>query len=214
MRPRVATVAPTQLRAVRVCFDDHMRPVFVREAFENTRVEEPPLRLLRISDRVKLEEDEDMVRIVDSAEYALNRRLLPGVWSILVEHRPPFLVVADLNPGDDERRNRPLLGFGNGCRSEPSLLRVLHCPTLPNHGDLDLSGVLELALDLARDLVREQRRLVVSDLRGLHDHPDLPPGLERVDPVHAGLGARQLLERFESFDVSLQALAPCARTRS
>src|SRR3954447_19633390 len=54
---------------------------------------------------------------------------------------------------------------------------------LADHGHLDLARVLELGLDLARDLVREQDGAVVVDLLRLHDHADLAPRLERVDLV-------------------------------
>ena len=56
---------------------------------------------------------------------------------------------------------------------------------LADHGHLDLARVLELVLDLARDLVREEDRLVVVDLGRLDDHPDLAAGLERVHPLDA-----------------------------
>ena len=50
---------------------------------------------------------------------------------------------------------------------------------------LDLARVLELVLDLARDLVREQDRRVVVDLLRLDDHADLAAGLQRVDLLDA-----------------------------
>ena len=51
--------------------------------------------------------------------------------------------------------------------------RHFDCTGLPNHDHLDLPGVLELILDLACDLVRQQRRSLVVDLRRLDDHADL-----------------------------------------
>ena len=57
------------------------------------------------------------------------------------------------------------------------LLRDFDCPRLPDHGHLDLARVLELVLDLPRDLVRQERGAVVVDLGGLDDHPDLATGL-------------------------------------
>src|SRR5688572_13800143 len=56
---------------------------------------------------------------------------------------------------------------------------------LPDHRDLDLAGVLELLLDLARDLVREQDGAVVVERARLHHHADLAAGLHRVDLVDA-----------------------------
>ena len=74
-------------------------------------------------------------------------------------------------------------------------------------------GILELILDLAGDLVREQRGRVVVDLARLDDHADLAAGLQRVHLRDAGLRRRDLLERLEPLDVVLEALAARARPR-
>src|SRR5439155_17394668 len=60
-----------------------------------------------------------------------------------------------------------------------------HRPCLPNHDHLDLSRVLQLALDFARDLVRQPRRRRVVDRIGRHHDPDFPTRLNREDLVHA-----------------------------
>ena len=83
---------------------------------------------------------------------------------------------------------------------------------LPDDGHLDLTRVLQLALDLAGDLVREEDSRVVVDLGRLDHDPDLPARLKRIDPFDALLRRRDLLERLEALDVVLQALA--ARTRA
>jgi hypothetical protein len=44
-------------------------------------------------------------RVVDAAEDTLARHLLQRTRSILVEHRPPALVVADVDARDDEPRH-------------------------------------------------------------------------------------------------------------
>src|SRR5207253_1963546 len=95
----------------------------------------------------------------------------------------------------------------------PALLRELDRALLADHRHLDLARVLELFLDVARDLVGEQLRLVVVDLLGLHDHTDLAPGLERIDAIDALPLRRQLLERLEALDVRLEALAARAWSR-
>src|ERR1044071_3369556 len=64
-------------------------------------------------------------------------------------------------------------------RSELHLSSVVGRPRLPDHGDLDLAGVLELLLDLARDLVGEQGRAVVVERVRLDHHADLATGLHR-----------------------------------
>src|SRR4029450_5103937 len=75
-----------------------------------------------------------------------------------------------------------------------------------DHGHLDLTRVLELVLDLARDLVREQDRRVVIHLRRLDHDADLASGLESVHAFHSLLRRGDLLERLEALDVALQTL--------
>src|SRR5215208_7271685 len=91
--------------------------------------------------------------------------------------------------------------------STQASLRDVDRARLPDHRHLHLARVLEVVLDLARDLVREQDRSVVVDLVWLHDHANLPPCLERVDALDAGVRLRELLERREALDVVLEALA-------
>ena len=52
---------------------------------------------------------------------------------------------------------RVLVGRGH-------VLRDVDGTALADHGHLDLARILELGLDLARDLMREQNGLVVVDL--------------------------------------------------
>jgi hypothetical protein len=65
--------------------------------------DQPALRFSCVLRGFELEEDEDVARIVDIAVNALNFRLLACLRAILVEHRPPPVVVAHVDPGDDER---------------------------------------------------------------------------------------------------------------
>src|SRR5712691_2817113 len=88
-----------------------------------------------------------------------------------------------------------------------------HRPRLPNHDDPDLSGVLQLALDFARDLVGEPRRRgIVHRLRGYHD-AHFAPRLDRENLFDAFELRGQRLELRESFDVRLERLAPRAGPR-
>ena len=69
-----------------------------------------------------------MVRIVDATEHTLDRRLFAHVRLVLVEHRPPRVVIADLDPGDDERGHRPApltRGHGNLHIGETSPVSVI-----------------------------------------------------------------------------------------
>src|SRR6185437_2881366 len=71
---------------------------------------------------------------------------------------------------------------------------VLHRPGLADDRDLDLAWILELLLDLAGDLVGQQRgRVVVDGPRGHHD-PDLASRLHGVDLVDAVVAGGDLLE--------------------
>src|SRR3954447_24357249 len=83
-------------------------------------------------------------------------------------------------------------------------LREIDRAALPYHRDLDLPGVLELLLHVSRDPVREQRRGVVVDLLGQHDHADLATGLHRVDLLHAFVAFRDLLELTQPLRVVLE----------
>src|SRR5919198_5256659 len=91
------------------------------------------------------------------------------------------------------------------------LLRVLDRARLPHHGDLDLSGVLELLLDLLGDVARHDLRGQVVHVLRLDHHPDLAAGLHRVDLLHARVARADLLQALEPLDVGLQALAPRPR---
>src|SRR5579884_114578 len=101
-------------------------------------------------------------------------------------------------------------------RPAPSA-RVLGRAALADDRHLDLPRVLELPLDLAGDLVGQQCGGVVVDLAGGHHHPDLAPGLHRVDLVDAVVAHRDLLEVAQPLDVLLKRLAarprPGARER-
>src|SRR5207247_1425196 len=72
--------------------------------------------------------------------------------------------------------------MGGGCAPTAcrGLLRDLDRARLADNGHLDLPRILELLLDRARDLVREQDGAVVVDLARTHHHSDLPSGLKRV----------------------------------
>src|SRR5215208_2730732 len=103
---------------------------------------------------------------------------------------------------DGALRRRPPAAIGRR-RS----LGVVDRSGLPDDRDLDLPGVLELALDVARDPVRKQRGRVVVDLLGLDDHADLATGLHRVDLLHAFVLERDVLELTQSLRVVLERLA-------
>src|SRR4051794_7008885 len=110
-----------------------------------------------------------------------------------------------------EKRIQSPASSSQAARSVTSL-REVDRPALPDHRHLDLTGVLELLLHVARDPVREQRRLVVVDLLGLDDHADLAAGLHRVDLLDALVALGDLLELAQALRVVLERLAACAGT--
>src|SRR5919198_1233707 len=86
-------------------FLEDVRAVLVLEAVEDAGLDEAPLGLPRVLERRELEVDEDVVRVVRVAEDSLHRRLLAGPRPVLVEQRPPRVIVAHVDPGDDEARH-------------------------------------------------------------------------------------------------------------
>src|SRR4051794_29319323 len=93
-------------------------------------------------------------------------------------------------------------------------LRVVHGARLADDRHLDLAGILELLLDLARNVPRERDRAVVVDVVGRDDHADLAAGLHRVDLVDAGVARRDVLEIAQALDVLLERLAASAGARA
>ena len=73
--------------------------------------------------------------------------------------------------------------------------------------DLDLTGILELALDALGQLAGEDDHIVLAHLLGLDHHADLAARLNGVGGLDAGVGAGDLLELFEALDVVLDVLA-------
>jgi hypothetical protein len=61
--------------------------------------------LRAIPKRRELEEDKHVIRVVRAPKDALCGRSLSGTRSVLLEHRPPGVVVANLEASDDERRH-------------------------------------------------------------------------------------------------------------
>src|SRR5215203_6978210 len=92
-----------------------------------------------------------------------------------------------------------------------ALTSVVSRARLPDHGDLDLAGVLELLLDLAGDLVRQQDGAVVVEIARQHHHADLAAGLHRVDLVDAVVARGDLLQVAQALDVLLERLPARAR---
>ncbi len=65
------------------------------------------------------------------------------------------------------------------------LLRVLGCSALADDADLDLTGVIQLVLDLLGDIACQQNDLVVADLVGLDNDADLAACLYGVGALDA-----------------------------
>ena len=146
----------------------------------------------RLADRARVEEDQ--VRLVRVRRLAVPERL---------EHPLHALRVVLVHLAA-ERRDVVALHPDPGYRAP--YLRVLDRARLADHRDLDLPRVLQLLLDLARDLVREQRRARRRrSLVGRDHHADLAAGLHRVDLVDAVVAGGDLLEVAQASDVAAPA---------
>src|SRR6185503_2583474 len=99
------------------------------------------------------------------------------------------------------RPGAPKMSAMNRMFTCEALAGVLHRPRLADHDHLDLSGILELLLHLARDVGRELERSRVVDVLGLDQDPDLAPRLDRERLLHAGKAVRDLLERLQALHV-------------
>src|SRR5712691_6819803 len=92
-----------------------------------------------------------------------------------------------------------------------SLAGKVHRAGLADDHHLDLAGVLELALDLAGDLLGELARLAVVDRVRGHHHAHLPARLDGEHFFHARELARDLLQLGEPLDIRLERFAPRPR---
>src|ERR1044071_2203181 len=104
------------------------------------------------------------------------------------------------------------------CACEPMrLFRIFDHTHLANHRHFDLTRILQLRLDLPRDVFRQPDRLLVGDLLGVDDDAKLAPRLNREALRHAVHRVRDRLEALETVHVILENLAaragPCGRER-
>src|SRR5260370_27234663 len=107
----------------------------------------------------------------------------------------------------------PSINLAPVCSATEGLACNADRPRLANHDHLDLARILELALDLARDLVGEARRSGVVYRVGCDDNPHFPSGLDGEHLLHPLEFGRELLELGEAFDVRLERVTPGAGTR-
>src|SRR6185295_7047002 len=76
-----------------------------------------------------------------------------------------------------------------------ALPRVLDDAGLPQDRDLNLARVLEILLDLLRQVARQAHGAGIVDIAGLHDHAHLSASLNGIGLVDSVERCRQLLER-------------------
>src|SRR5215813_1153954 len=98
-------------------------------------------------------------------------------------------------------------------RLSPGSPRVLNRTGLANDGDLDLTGILQLGLDLLGHVAREPERLVVVDPVGLDHDAQLPPRLDREGLLDSLEAVGDVLELLEPLDVGFEDLAAGPRPR-
>src|SRR5207244_2806604 len=85
-----------------------------------------------------------------------------------------------------------------------------HGADLSHHRDLDLAGVLQLLLDLLRDVSGQDLGGQVVHILRLHHHADLTPCLHGEGLFDAGIRRADLLQSLEPLDVGLERLSPGA----
>src|SRR5436853_1420036 len=97
------------------------------------------------------------------------------------------------SPGVTPRSRSPRISVCSSARSRSpmavpsiSLAGKAHRAGFANHHDLDLTGVLQLALDPAGNLIRQLAGLAVVDGGRGNDHAYLPTGLNGVNLLHVG----------------------------
>src|SRR6266542_388039 len=97
--------------------------------------------------------------------------------------------------------------------SSVALPRIFDGPRLPDHGDLDLAGILQLRLDLLGHVAREPECLVVAQATGLDDDAQLAAGLNGKGLLNSLETVGDVLELLQPLDVGLQDLAARPRPR-
>src|SRR5438132_6057747 len=124
------------------------------------------------------------------------------------------------SPGVTPRSRSPRISVCSSARSRSpmavpsiSLAGKAHRAGFANHHDLDLTGVLQLALDPAGDLIRQLAGLAVVHRGWGHDHADFPTGLNGIHLLHARKLAGELLQLREALHVGLERLAARSRPR-
>src|SRR5256886_291795 len=124
------------------------------------------------------------------------------------------------SPGVMPRPRSVRISAWSSARSRPpmavpsiNLAGKTHRARLANHHDFDLTGVLQLALDPAGDLIRQLAGLAVVDRGRGHHHADLPTGLNGIHLLHAGELARELLQLGEALHVGFERLTARAGPR-
>src|SRR6267142_1269068 len=95
----------------------------------------------------------------------------------------------------------------------PTSFCVVNGAGFADHRDFDLSRILELVLDPARDVLREPDRFLVGDLLALDHDADFATGLQRERLRDALERVGDPFELLEALDVRLEDVAPRARTR-
>src|SRR5712691_12849379 len=99
------------------------------------------------------------------------------------------------------------------CACSRVSLRDVCKPSLADDRDLDLAGIRQLLLDLAGQVAGQDGAFCIRDRVLLHDHPDLPAGLDGAGLAHALVVHGQLFQLLEALDVGLDSLPPGSRPR-
>src|SRR6516164_3151593 len=100
-----------------------------------------------------------------------NNLMILRLYSLRKDEDTQPLVPCRERMGHTPVRDAPLLFVA-------ALARYFSRPGLADHRDANLPGIGHVGFDLARDLPRKHRGLLVGDLTGLDDHAHLAAGLD------------------------------------
>src|SRR5207247_9603471 len=102
----------------------------------------------------------------------------------------------------------PRLAYNVADEENSHLLGYVGITAFTDDRDLDLAGIRQLLLDLAGQVAGQDGAFYVRDRILLHDHPNLPAGLDGVGLVTARVVHGPLLPLLESLDVCLDISPP------
>src|SRR5471032_1018702 len=91
----------------------------------------------------------------------------------------------------------------------PSMISAgnVHRSLFADGDHFDLTGILQLGFNAARDFLRERLHARIVYIVGIHDHANLAARLNREHAIDSLVARSNLFEPFEALDIRLERLA-------